>query len=78
MYKGVIFDMGAGIPANLNIMLSFDHIIVPFLQEESALSKRQHFEELITAYELDEIKERMHFIDMGGGLAMEKLENILV
>lgn len=77
MYRGVIFDMGTGIPDSLNIMLSFDHIIVPFLQEESALSKRKHFEELIAAYELYELKDKLHYVDMGTGSAVEDLKKIL-
>ena len=64
LYRGVVFDMGSALMENYEIMLNFDHIIVPFLNMPISLDKKRQFEELIDVYELNELKERMHFIDM--------------
>ncbi len=64
LYRGVVFDMGSAMMESYEIMLGFDHIIIPFLDVPVSQSKIRQFEELIEAYELNEIRERMHFINM--------------
>lgn len=64
LYRGVVFDMGSAMMESYEIMLGFDHIIIPFLDVPVSQGKIRQFEELIEAYELNELKERMHFIDM--------------
>ena len=64
IYRGVVFDMGSAMMESYEIMLGFDHIIIPFLDVPVSQSKIRQFEELIEAYELNEIRERMHFINM--------------
>ena len=78
-YRGVLFDMGTALIENYNLMLVFDYVVVPFINGGNSLSKKRHFEELINAYELNELMEKMHFIDMNSEISsMEKLKKILL
>lgn len=63
--RGVLFDVGTGILQELSWLISFDFIIVPYLQEEQALRKKERFETFIEAYGLSEMKEKLRFMDMG-------------
>lgn len=77
IYKGVIFDIGTGILQNLNVLLQFDYLIVPYLSEEPSMEKRQQFEELIRAYEMDELLERIHYLNMDDPDVMRELIEVL-
>lgn len=77
MYKGVLFDIGTGVMGSLSMMIFFDHIIVPFINDEKAAAKKKHFEELLKAYELEELFERIHFLDMDMGDHMDEMKMLL-
>ena len=77
-YRGVIFDMGTGILKDISVLAEFKHIIVPFLSDNISLSKRSQFERLIKAYELDELKSRIKYLDMSKELPMEQLSRLLL
>lgn len=62
--SGAILDIGTGVLWDYEIFTLFDYIMVPYLKEESAMRKREHFEWLLEVYGIEEIKERMWFIDM--------------
>lgn len=63
-FSGVIFDIGTGVLRDYEIFTLFDYIIIPYLKEESAILKREHFEWLLEVYGIEEIKEKMWFINM--------------
>lgn len=64
MCSGILFDMGTGILQELGWLSLFDYILVPFLSGEESMGKRQHFEQLVDAYELEDVKEKMRFLNM--------------
>ncbi|MDE5862840.1 MAG: hypothetical protein K2H34_00645 [Lachnospiraceae bacterium] len=63
-FSGVIFDIGTGVLRDYEIFTLFDYIIIPYLKEEGAMLKREHFEWMLEVYGIEEIKERMWFINM--------------
>ena len=77
-YRGVIFDMGTGILKDISVLAEFKHVIVPFLSDSNSLSKRSQFERLIKAYELDELKSRVKYLDMSGGFPTEEFSKLLL
>lgn len=64
MCSGILFDMGTGVLQELGWLSFFDYILVPFLSEEASMGKRRQFEKLVDAYELEEVKEKMRFLNM--------------
>lgn len=64
MYSGILFDVGTGVLRELEWLSLFDYILVPFLSEESSMGKKRQFEKLIDAYELEEVKEKIRFLNM--------------
>jgi hypothetical protein len=50
---------------------------VPFINDEKAAAKKKHFEELLKAYELEELFERIHFLDMNMGDHMDEMKMLL-
>lgn len=65
MYSGVLFDIGTGILQQPEWLAMFDHVVVPFLPERVSMGKKTRFEQLIDAYNLEELKEKMTFLNMG-------------
>lgn len=63
-YRGVVFDMGTGIIQNLQVFEPFDHLLVPYVEEERAMVKKSNFERLFDVSSMEECKERIHFLDM--------------
>lgn len=76
-YKGVIFDMGTGILSDINVLSEFKYIIVPYINDSISMAKRMQFEEIIQAYELSEMMDRVKYIDMSGGMPVEELKRLL-
>lgn len=77
MYSGVLFDIGTGILQNPEWLSMFDYILVPFLPEEKSMGKRKQFEQLIDAYGLEEIKEKIGFLNMENKMEVAgKMEEI--
>lgn len=77
LYSGVLFDIGTGVLQNPEWLTLFDYILVPFLLEEKAQVKKKNFQDLIEAYSLEELKEKMRFLDMNDKVAVdEKIEEI--
>ena len=65
VYAGGIFDIGTGILQNLEWLNLFDYIVVPYLEEEKAMAKQQQLKELIQAFGMEELMEKMGFVNMG-------------
>ena len=63
-YNGAVFDIGTGVMRSLNMLIPFDHIVIPYLPDKYSVGKREQFEELIRAYELDELFEKIKYINM--------------
>ena len=77
MYSGILFDIGTGVLQKLEWFKLFDYILVPFLPEEKAVQKRKNFEDLIEAYNLEELKEKIGFLNMDDEMAVaERIEEI--
>ena len=76
-FKGVIFDVGTGILKDLNVLLQFDHVVVPYLNNNKSMEKRQQLEELIKAYELEELLEKIYYLEMDKGDPKSELKMLL-
>lgn len=77
MYSGIIFDIGTGILQNLEWLVLFDYILVPFLPEEGSMGKMEHFKDLVAAHDLEGLREKMEFLNMGDKSGVEeKIEEI--
>lgn len=63
--SGVLVDIGTGVLQDFSWLSLFDYILVPYLQEESAIRKKEKFENLLEAYQMVEIQEKLQFMDMG-------------
>lgn len=76
-YRGVIIDMGTGILRDINVLSEFKYIIVPYINDSISLAKRKQFEELIVAYELGGIRDRIKYIDMSGEELVQELRKLM-
>lgn len=77
-YSGVVFDIGTGVMQSLDMLLLFDIIIVPYLPDKASLGKRRQFEELVKAYELEELFDKFKFINMADGEeSIQRLQRLL-
>lgn len=73
-YKGILFDVGTGIIQDFRLFREFDKVIVPFITEEKAMTKRRNFEKLFDLQEMEEDKKRLCFIDMSKDISVIKKE----
>ncbi|MBE5922853.1 MAG: hypothetical protein E7271_00105 [Lachnospiraceae bacterium] len=63
-YKGVVFDIGLGVLIDLNMLTVFDKVVVPYINDDISMGKKRHFEETVGACELEDLLERIIYIDM--------------
>lgn len=63
-FEGAIFDIGNGVLSDFTIFSLFEVIVVPYLSSENALIKKEHFEQLLNLYGLDEVIPRIKYINM--------------
>ncbi len=63
-YRGGIFDIGTGVLKDFNLFLVFDALIVPYLTEKKAMVKKEKFERMLKIYGLDDVMEKIWFINM--------------
>lgn len=77
--SGVVFDIGTGVLSEIFILKLFDYVVVPFIQEEKAMQKLEQFNDLISAYGLDQLKERFIYVNMESeedkNIALERIRN---
>ncbi|MCM1158753.1 MAG: hypothetical protein NC300_09230 [Bacteroidales bacterium] len=64
IYKGILFDLGTGVLQELEQLNIFDCLLVPYLEERCAMAKRQKLEELLHAQGMEDIRERMIYLNM--------------
>ena len=76
-YRGVLFDMGTGVLRDFEVLTAFEYVIVPYIKDNKSLEKKKQFEELMEAYELEELKGKLHYLDMSPGDGQAKLIEIL-
>lgn len=62
---GVLMDIGTGVLQDFSWLSLFDYILVPYLNETGAIRKKVKFEKLLEAYQMQEIQEKIQFMDMG-------------
>lgn len=63
-YAGFIFDLGTGVLTDISILTLFDYIVVPFLQQEREIQKLEQFKDLINAYGLSSLNNRLLYVNM--------------
>ena len=63
-YRGVIFDIGLGIMLDFSMLSVFDIVIVPYINDEISLGKKERFEELIKVFDMEDLFERIRYLDM--------------
>lgn len=73
-YAGFIFDFGTGVMSEISILTLFDYIIVPFVQQEKELQKLEQFNDLINAYGLSGLNNRLLYVNMES----EKEQNMIL
>ena len=76
-YRGVLFDIGTGVMSDFEVLTVFEHVIVPYIQDKISLNKKEQFQELIEAYDLEELKEKLSYLDMSRDDVFYKLKEIL-
>ncbi len=76
-YRGVLFDMGTGVLKDFEALAAFEHVVVPYIKDDLSMEKRKQFEELMTAYESEGLKGKLHYLDMGSEDRQAKLKEIL-
>jgi hypothetical protein len=64
-YVGTIFDIGTGVLKRAEFLAFFDTILVPYIQENTALLKMRKFENLLKVFGMTELLEKMICLDMG-------------
>lgn len=63
-YRGIVFDIGTGVLRDLDIFNLFDYIFVPYLEEQTAVTKKQNFEKLLSVNDLEQVRERLQPLNM--------------
>lgn len=63
-YGGAVFDVGTAVLQDITIFSVFDRLIVPYLEQERAEIKKQHFEKLLQTYGKEEILQKLFYVDM--------------
>lgn len=63
-YSGIFFDVGTGVLQEPEVLTVFDMVIVPYIEEELSLKKKERFYELVRAYGMEDWLDRIHFLDM--------------
>lgn len=63
-YRGIVVDMGSGVLGSLQVLEVCSAVIVPYVEEEYANRKREHFENLLLAQGLISCKDKLHYLNM--------------
>ncbi len=63
-YRGVIVDMGIGMLESLQVLEAFSAVIVPYVVNEYADRKREHFENLLAVQGMVSCKEKLQYMNM--------------
>ena len=78
-YQGFLVDMGTGILRDYQVLSMFDHVIVPYIEGDTAAKKCEQLKELIKIYELFELSEKLRFINMdSSAVPAEELKRLLL
>lgn len=78
-YEGAIFDIGSGVLSDFSIFSLFEVIVVPYLSAESAMIKKERFEQLLYLYGLEEVISKIHYINMESSReVLEKMEELFL
>lgn len=64
VFRGILFDMGSGVLQDFHMLKVFDDILVPYLEEEKALNKKEQFEKQFSYHDMEEEKKHLHYINM--------------
>lgn len=75
-YDGMLFDIGTGVLHHIRMLTAFDKVIVPYVQEPTALVKKDRFIQLVKAYGLEEWTEQIRFLDMKHTNELDALLNV--
>ncbi len=62
--KGAVFDIGTGVLKDYDLLTLFDVVAVPYLTGEKELAKKERFEQLLTLYGMDHLRDSFCFINM--------------
>lgn len=77
-YDGFIFDLGTGSIKDINLFYDFDYLFVPILHGTPYDFKVENFRKLLKLYELEEMDDKMIYLDMDLPEETEKkMEEIL-
>lgn len=77
-YNGFVFDMGTGIIKNFELFLLFDYVFVPYISGETEEMKKDNFNKVLQLYDIDEIWEKITYLDMENPEGvMEKIDDLL-
>lgn len=63
-YNGVVVDIGTGALKDYELFYSLDYVFVPILKSDVARTKLENFEKLLSLYGIEEVREKMIFLDM--------------
>ncbi len=63
-YRGVLFDLGSGVLQSLQVLQSFDFIVVPCLEEECAKKKLDNFKRVLKRQSVEWKEGKMCFFNM--------------
>lgn len=63
-YRGILFDVGSGVLQDFHMLKIFDVVLVPYVEEESALKKRSNFEAMFRYQEMEGCRDYTHYLNM--------------
>lgn len=63
-FRGILFDMGSGVLQDFHMLMVFDVVLVPYVEEEKAMNKKEHFEKQFTYHNMEKQKTNLHYINM--------------
>lgn len=78
-FEGAVFDIGSGVLQDFTIFSLFEVIVVPYLSAESAMIKRERFEQILYLYGLEEVISKLQYINMEKSQeVLEKMEELFL
>lgn len=63
-YSGIVFDIGTGVLQSLEWLDLFDDIFVPYIPNDMALLKKDKFNQVLRASELEYVMEKIIYLNM--------------
>jgi len=63
-YTGMIFDVGSGVLERFELLGVFEHIMVPYVEEERAMIKKEKFQKLLEQSNMEDVTEKVCYINM--------------